>query len=136
MERELDQVTLSVIYNHFVNICREMGTAMMRTAYSPIFSESRDFSVVLFNRQGQMIAQSEFCPAQVGAIRFVVGWTIDEIGVENFKTGDVVIHNDPYRGGAHMPEHMVMKPVYYNGELFGFVANIGHMAEIGGMAVG
>ena len=136
MERELDQVTLSVIYNNFVNICREMGTAMMRTAYSPIFSESRDFSVVLFNRQGQMMAQSEFCPAQVGAIRFVVGWTIDEIGVENFKTGDVVIHNDPYRGGAHMPEHMVMKPVYYNGELFGFVANIGHMAEIGGMAVG
>ncbi len=71
----IDPVTLTIINNNFVNICREMGTTMMRTAYSPIFSESRDFSVVLFNRQGQMIAQSEFCPAQVGAIRFVVGWT-------------------------------------------------------------
>jgi N-methylhydantoinase B/oxoprolinase/acetone carboxylase alpha subunit len=47
-----------------------------------------------------------------------------------------VIHNDPYRGGAHLPEHVVIKPVYYDGELFGYVSNIAHMVEIGGMAVG
>jgi N-methylhydantoinase B len=132
----IDLTSLSVIHNHLVNICREMGTAMMRTSYSPIFNEGLDFSCVLFNRDGQMIAQAEFCPAQLGAILFTVKWTIAELGLDSFEEGDVVIHNDPYRGGCHMPEHMVLKPIFYNGELFGFAANIGHVAEIGGMAPG
>ena len=131
-----DPVTLNVIYTRLGGICREMGTTMMRTAYSPIFSESRDFSCVLFDRDGRMLAQTEFCPAQVGAIRFVVKWLIAEIGAENIKPGDVVVHNDPYRGGVHMPEHVLIKPVYHDGELFGYVANIAHLVEIGGMAVG
>ena len=133
---EIDQVTLSVIHNRLVNICREMGTAMMKTSYSTIFNEGLDFSCVIFNRDGEMIAQAEFCPAQLGAILFTVKWAIEELGLENFEQGDVVIHNDPYRGGCHMPEHAVIKPVYHEGEIFGFVANIGHVAEIGGMAPG
>lgn len=132
----IDLTTLTVIHNHLVNICREMGTAMMRTSYSPIFNEGLDFSCVLFNRDGDMIAQAEFCPAQLGAILYTVKWTIAELGRESFEEGDVVIHNDPYRGGCHMPEHMVLKPIFYDGELFGFAANIGHVAEIGGMAPG
>ena len=56
----MDMTTLSVVHNHLVNICREMGTAMMRTSYSPIFNEGLDFSCVLFNRGGEMIAQAEF----------------------------------------------------------------------------
>jgi 5-oxoprolinase (ATP-hydrolysing)/N-methylhydantoinase B len=132
----IDLTTLSVIHNHLVNICREMGTAMMQTSYSPIFNEGLDFSCVLFNREGEMIAQAEFCPAQLGAILYTVRWTIAELGLESFEEGDVVIHNDPYRGGCHMPEHMVLKPIFYDGALFGFAANIGHVAEIGGMAPG
>jgi len=118
----MDMTTLSVVHNHLVNICREMGTAMMRTSYSPIFNEGLDFSCVLFNRDGEMIAQAEFCPAQLGAILYTVKWTIAELGLESFEEGDVVIHNDPYRGGCHMPEHMVLKPIFYDGELFGFAA--------------
>ena len=132
----IDPVTLSVIHNGQVNICREMGIAMMKTAYSPIFNEGLDFSCVIFSRDGEMLAQAEFNPAQLGAIQYTVGWTIAEFGLDGFEPGDVVIHNDPYRGGAHMPEHTVIKPVYSNGELFGFVANIAHLAEIGGMAPG
>ncbi len=135
-KRSIDQVTLSVIHNNLVNICREMGIAMMKTSYSTIFNEGLDFSCVIFNRKGDMIAQAEFCPAQLGAILFTVKWAIEEYGLENFEPDDVVIHNDPYRGGCHMPEHAVIKPVYHQGELFGFVANIGHVAEIGGMAPG
>ena len=134
--RKIDQVTLSVIHNRLVTICREMGTAMMKTSYSTIFNEGLDFSCVIFNRNGDMIARAEFCPAQLGAILYTVKWAIEEYGLENFEPDDVVIHNDPYRGGCHMPEHAVIKPVYYDGDLFGFVANIGHVAEIGGMAPG
>jgi len=132
----IDSVTLTIINNCLVNTCREMGLAMMKTSYSSIFNEGLDFSCVIFDRDGEMIASAEFCPAQVGAILYTMQWTIAEIGVENFEPGDVVMHNDPYRGGCHMPEHTVIKAVYHGGELFGFVGNIAHVTEIGGKAVG
>ena len=133
---DINSVTLSIIHHHLVNICTEMGTALMRTAYSPIFSEARDFSCVIFDAGGKLIAQGEYNPAQIGAATFIVKWTIEELGIEAFKPGDVVIHNDPYRGGCHMPEHTVIQPVYHDGKLRAFVACIGHLAEIGGMAPG
>ena len=83
-----------------------------------------------------MIAQAEFCPAQLGAIIFVVEWTIIEIGEENFHPGDVVFHNDPFRGGCHLPEYCVIKPVFWEDELVAFVACIGHMTEVGGKVPG
>jgi N-methylhydantoinase B/oxoprolinase/acetone carboxylase alpha subunit len=132
----IDSVTLTIINNCLVNTCREMGLAMMKTSYSSIFNEGLDFSCVIFDRDGEMIASAEFCPAQIGAILYTMQWTIAEIGAENFEPGDVVMHNDPYRGGCHMPEHTVIKAVYHQGELFGFVGNIAHVTEIGGKAVG
>jgi N-methylhydantoinase B len=132
----IDSVTLSVINNALINICREMGTAMMRTSYSPIFNEALDFSCVIFNTRGDMIGQAEFCPTMLGSAQYAVRWTIEELGLDSFDPGDVVIHNDPYRGQCHMPEHMVLKPVFHGGELRFFVANIAHLGEIGGMAPG
>ncbi|MFQ5425498.1 MAG: hydantoinase B/oxoprolinase family protein [Gaiellales bacterium] len=132
----IDPVTLTIINNNFVNVCREMGITMIRTAFSPIFNEGLDFSCVLFDRKGNMIGQAEFCPAQLAASLFIVRWTLEELGVDSFEPGDVVMHNDPYRGGAHIPEHSAIRPVFYEDELFGFVANVGHLAEIGGKAVG
>ncbi len=107
-EKPIDSVTLTIINNCLVNTCREMGLAMMKTSYSSIFNEGLDFSCVIFDRDGEMVAYAEFCPAQIGAILYTMQWTIAEIGIENFKPGDVVIHNDPYRGGCHMPEHTVI----------------------------
>jgi N-methylhydantoinase A/oxoprolinase/acetone carboxylase beta subunit/N-methylhydantoinase B/oxoprolinase/acetone carboxylase alpha subunit len=131
-----EAVTLSIINNAFVNICREMGTAMVRTAYSPIFNESRDFSCALFDRRGQLLAQGEYCPAQLGAIVYTVECLLRELGGRVLAPGDVVIHNDPYRGGCHMPEHLLVKPIYHEGELVAYAAIIAHLAEIGGMVVG
>jgi N-methylhydantoinase B len=133
---KLDIVTLTVINNALVNICREMGTAMMRTSYSPIFNEALDFSCVIFTPNGEMIGQAEFCPTMIGSAQYAVKWTIEELGLDSFEPGDVVIHNDPYRGQCHMPEHMVLKPVFFGKQLRFFVANIAHVGEIGGMAPG
>ena len=121
---QIDPVELTIINNSFVNICREMGITMTRTAFSPIFNEGLDFSCVLFDKRGNMIGQAEFCPAQLAASLFIVRWTVEELGVDSFEPGDVVLHNDPYRGGAHIPEHSVIRPVFHDGELWGFVANV------------
>ncbi|MCE2396949.1 hydantoinase B/oxoprolinase family protein [Candidatus Poribacteria bacterium] len=127
-EKSIDSVTLTIINNYLVNTCREMGLAMMKTSYSSIFNEGLDFSCVIFDRDGEMVGYAEFCPAQIGAILYTMQWTIAEIGIEN--------HNDPYRGGCHMPEHTVIQAVYHDGELYGFIGNIAHVTEIGGKAVG
>jgi N-methylhydantoinase B/oxoprolinase/acetone carboxylase alpha subunit len=81
---QIDPVQLTIINNSFVNICREMGITMTRTAFSPIFNEGLDFSCVLFDRNGNMIGQAEFCPAQLAASMFIVRWTVEELGVESF----------------------------------------------------
>jgi 5-oxoprolinase (ATP-hydrolysing) len=134
--RGIDGVSLVILHNSLVNITREMGMAMMHTAYSPIFSESRDFACALFDSRGRMIAQGEFCPAQLGAMPLTVRWIISELGLESFEPGDVIIHNDPYRGGCHMPEHLMLKPVFSGERLVAFAGAIGHVAEIGAAAVG
>ena len=131
-----DNTELILLHNRLTSICREMGVAMMKTAYSPVFNEGFDFVCSLFDRDGRMIAQAEYNPSMLGAAIYTVEWMLNEIGVERFRPGDVWVHNDPYRGGCHLPEHMLLKAVFQKDELFGFAATIGHIAEIGGKAVG
>ncbi|MBS1880456.1 MAG: hydantoinase B/oxoprolinase family protein [Actinobacteria bacterium] len=131
-----EAIELVLLHNRLTSICREMGVAMMRTAYSPVFNEGFDFICALFDREGEMIAQAEYNPSMLGAANFSVGWMVEELGAEAFAPGDVWIHNDPYRGGCHLPEHLLLKGIFHEGELFGFAATIGHVAEIGGKAVG
>ena len=132
----IDPVTLTVIDNYMTSTCRDMGVTMMKTSYSPIFNESLDFSCVIFDPKGQMLAQAEFCPSQIGTIKFTVNWTLEELGLEAFEPGDILIHDDPYRGSGHVPEHMMLKPVFYNDQLFAFVANVAHMSEPGAKSPG
>ena len=131
-----DQVTLTVIDNYLATTCREMGIAMVRTAYSPMFNESLDFSCVLFDAKGRLIAQAEFCPSQIGTIKFTVEWMIDELGPDVYRPGDVIIMNDPYRGSGHIPEHTLLKAVFCGDDIVGFVANCAHLAEPGAKAPG
>ncbi len=128
-----DPVQLEVTRNYLIGTCEEMGAAMLRTSYSTMFNEARDFSCVVFDAAGQMIAQGDFCPAHIGAIVHTVEWAIKEVGPENMHPGDVILHNDPYRGGCHMPEFMTLKPCFYKGDVVAYAANIAHMTDIGGM---
>jgi N-methylhydantoinase B len=91
---------------------------------------------VLLDRRGNLIAEKNYTPSMMGAIPNTVRWTLEEFGEELFEPGDVVIHNDPYRGQCHLPEHMAMAPIFRDGELLGFAGNIGHVAEVGGKAPG
>ena len=131
-----DPVALTMVDNYLTSCCRDMGVTMMTTAYSPIFNESLDFSCVIFDPTGNMLAQAEFCPSQIGTIKFTVEWTIEELGLDAFEQGDVVLHNDPYRGSGHVPEHMLLKPVFWEGEIVAFVANVAHMSEVGAKTPG
>ena len=127
-----DPILLEIVRNYLISVCREMGQAMVRTAYSTMFNEAQDFSCAIFDNEGEMVAQGEFCPAHIGAMVHTVEWCIKEIGKANMEPGDVILHNDPYRGGCHLPEHLALRPVFYDGELIAYCANIAHMVDVGG----
>jgi N-methylhydantoinase B len=132
----LDTVGLHVLHNALANIAAEMALVMMKTSYSTIFNEGLDFSTVLLDRDGDLIAEKNYTPSMMGAITHTVRWTLEEFGEAFFQPGDVVVHNDPYRGNCHIPEHMMMKPIFRGDELLAFAGCIGHVAEVGGKAPG
>ncbi len=131
-----DMVTMNIIDSSMVSICREMGIVLMKTSYSTIFNEGLDFTCALTDTKGNMIAVAEFCPAQIGGMPLLIKTCAQEIPLATLDEGDVIIHNDPYRGGLHVPEHTLFKPFYVDGELMGFCVAIGHIAEVGGMVPG
>jgi N-methylhydantoinase B len=133
---QLDTVGLHVLHNALANIAAEMALVMMKTSYSTIFNEGLDFSTVLLDARGNLIAEKNYTPSMMGAIPHTVRWALEEFGADFFQPGDVVVHNDPYRGNCHLPEHMMMKPIFKDGELIAFAGNMGHVAEIGGKAPG
>ncbi len=132
----MDMVTMNLLDSTMVSICREMGITLMKTSYSTIFNEALDFTCALADTEGDMIAVAEYCPAQIGGMPLLMKTCAQEIPAATMEEGDVIIHNDPYRGGLHTPEHTVFKPVFYDGELMGFAVSIGHIAEVGGMVPG
>ncbi|MDP4804385.1 MAG: hydantoinase B/oxoprolinase family protein [Candidatus Nanopelagicales bacterium] len=134
--KSYDNVELTLLNQNLVNICDEMAVSMMRTAYSPIFSEGLDFSTFILDANGDLVATAGLNPAMLGASLYAASWVIAEVGAANFNEGDIWIYNDPYRGGSHMPEHMMILPIYVDGSIAAYVGNIAHMAEIGGMAAG
>jgi 5-oxoprolinase (ATP-hydrolysing)/N-methylhydantoinase B len=129
-------VTMNILESTMISICREMGITLMKTSYSTIFNEALDFTCALSDVQGEMIAVAEFCPAQIGGMPLIIKTCSQEIPIDTLEEGDVVVHNDPYRGGLHTPEHTFFKPVFVDGELMGFAVSCGHIAEVGGMVPG
>ena len=132
----MDMVTMNIIDSTMVSICREMGITMMKTSYSTIFNEGLDFTCGLGNTRGDLIGVAEFNPSQIGGLPLVLQTSTQEIPHDEIEEGDVIVHNDPYRGGMHTPEHTFIKPVFYQGELMGYAVAIGHVAEVGGMVPG
>jgi len=132
----VDMVTMNILESTMISICREMGITLMKTSYSTIFNEALDFTCAISDVQGEMIAVAEFCPAQIGGMPLIIKTCSQEIPVDTLEEGDVIVHNDPYRGGLHTPEHTFFKPVFVDGELMGFAVSCGHIAEVGGMVPG
>ena len=130
----IDAVTFQVVRSALVSACREMGLTMMRTAYSPIFVDGMDFSCGLLDAQGEMVAQGEFCPVHLNSMAYSAQWALIERGAETFRPGDVLIHNDPYRGGTHLNDFNVMKPVFIDDRLVAIACNRAHQIDMGGKA--
>jgi N-methylhydantoinase B len=132
----LDPVTLAVIQSGLQQVCNEMDVAFVRAAFSPVISEALDRSDGIYHRTtGELIAQGEFgLPVFVGTMQFSTQAVIAR--AKDVRPGDIYIVNDPYLGGTHLMDVKFVRPFFYRGELFAWLANTGHWPDIGGAVPG
>ena len=129
----VNSISLQIFKNLFISIAEEMGVTLGRTAYSPNIKERLDYSCAVFDKQGQMIAQAAHIPVHLGSMSSSIE---QDIKNQHCFEGDIIILNDPYLGGTHLPDITLVSPIYINNTLEGFIANRGHHADIGGMTPG
>lgn len=132
----IDAITLEVLRHRLFAIAEEMGAALIRTSYSTNIKDRRDCSCALFDQDGNTVAQAEHIPIHLGVLPWGVKGALQQIDRDTLQPGDVILHNDPYVGGTHTPDIIMFAPVYFDGELIGFVGNLAHHVDIGGIAPG
>ena len=136
----VDAVTLEVVRNGCIAVAEEMNANLVRTGYSPNIKERRDCSCALFDADGEMVSQAENMPVHLGAMPFSVAAAVDAFAGD-LAPGDAVLLNDPFHGGAHLPDLTLVSPVFADPEaddptLVAYAANRAHHADIGGSTAG
>jgi N-methylhydantoinase B len=160
-----DPIRLEIFKHLFASIAEEMGTVLRKASYSPNIKERRDYSCAIFDGQGRMISQAAHIPVHLGSMPLSVKAAVEHF-VADFQPGDVVVLNDPFRGGTHLPDITMVSPVYLKTgnmvpggdkstekikkqemkasvdsvvqplSIVGFVASRAHHADVGGMSPG
>ncbi len=143
-----DPVELEIFKNFYHSIAEEMGAALRRTAFSPNIKERRDYSCAVFDSSGEVIAMGDHMPVHLGSMPMSVRAAIDAAPME---PGDIVMLNDPFRGGTHLPDITLVAPVYVSDARAArssaksrsarklpdfYVASRAHHADVGGAYAG
>lgn len=126
----LDAITLEVLGSALQSIVEEMGETLIRAAYSTNIKERRDCSTALFDPAGNTIVQAAHVPVHLSSLMGVVTEVRARYPESAVHEGDVFIGNDPYTGGgSHLPDIVVVSPIFTEGVLIGWAANTGHHAD-------
>ncbi|MCK4588161.1 MAG: hydantoinase B/oxoprolinase family protein, partial [Gammaproteobacteria bacterium] len=133
-----DAIQLSIFASRIEAVCDEMGAVLQRTAFSPNIKDRLDYSCAVFDAQGELCAQAAHIPVHLGSMAYAMRGIVSDI---EWSAGDMVILNDPYLGGTHLPDVTLIAPLFvkekFENEKFvkevlvGFVVNRAHHADIG-----
>ena len=154
--KKTDPIRLEVFKHLFASVAEEMGVVLRKTSFSPNIKERQDFSCAVFDPQGNMIAQAAHIPVHLGSMPLSVQAAIEHFGnpdqpeISDLNPGDMILLNDPFRGGTHLPDITLVSPVFQEVQglkegsaavhpsprLIGFVASRAHHADVGGMTPG
>ena len=130
---KIDPVQLQIFKSLFHAIAEEMGATLKRTAFSPNIKERRDYSCALFDAEGQAIALGDHMPVHLGSMPLSVKAALES---QRIQPGDVVILNDPYAGGTHLPDITLVSGVFIDSKLRFYAASRAHHSDVGGMTPG
>jgi N-methylhydantoinase B len=131
----LDPVTTSVVEHALASVTDEMATVLISTAYSPLVRDLLDFTVALCNPRGEMVVQGLGMAIHLGALPTAIDAILRKFA-NDMRPGDAIIMNDPYEGGMHLPNVIILTPAFHNGELLGYAIAMAHHTDIGGHVPG
>jgi N-methylhydantoinase B len=126
----------AIISQSILAAAREMGVKLIRSAYSTILREASDGSAAVANVHGDIVAQAELIPIQLGPIGITLKCCLERYPAETIGPDDFMITNDPYSGGQHLPDVYIFCPIFYQQRLVGFSASVAHQIDFGGGAPG
>jgi len=131
----LDSITVEVIKGALTYAAEEMGIVLRNSAYSPNIKERMDFSCTLFDHKKRLAAQAEHIPVHLGSMQLAA-----QKGLEKFKgkleNGDMILFNDPYISGTHLPDITLICPIFHKQKIIAYSANKAHHSDVGGKAPG
>lgn len=133
----IDPVTREIMRNRLTAVLHEASIAIKRSAYSSIITETDDYSIALFNRDGALVAQAEQLPLFLGAMPEPMKEFLSAYPADSYREGDIFISNDPYSaGGTHKNDINILMPFFYDGFLRLFVMTKAHWMDVGGKTAG
>ncbi len=136
MTEQIHPIQLEIYRNLFTSVAEEMGTVLKRAAYSPNIKERRDYSCAVFDGRGGLVAMGDHMPVHLGAMPLSVRAALDAFAL---RPGDVVVLNDPFSGGTHLPDITMIQPVFAEpaaSEPLFLVAARAHHSDVGGISPG
>jgi N-methylhydantoinase B len=137
MNRLADPIAMEVFSNRLLSITEDMGNTLIRSSFSTNIKERRDCSVGLFDACGRLIAQASHIPLHLGSLLGSVQAVLARYDTGRMRDGDAFVLNDPYlAGGTHMPDISIVTPVFIDGAVRAFAANVGHHSDVGGPVPG
>jgi len=135
--RRFDPVAMEVFSNRLMSITEDMNNTLVRSSFSTNIKERRDCSVALFDRRGRLVAQGTQIPLHLGSLAGGMAALLQRVPLDTIREGDAFICNDPYlANGTHLPDITIITPVFWEGAIEFFAANIGHHADVGGAVPG
>ncbi len=135
---DLDPVTLAVIRGRLEQLVDEMDATLFRAAFSPVIAEARDGSHGVYDVDGETVAMGkQGLPVFIGAMSYATKAAIERANADGGpKDGDIYLLNDPYVGATHLNDIKLVKPIFRDGELFCYLASVGHWLDVGGNVPG
>ncbi|KZX78013.1 5-oxoprolinase [Oleiphilus sp. HI0009] len=133
MQEKISGIELAIFSGKLNTICEEMGFVLQRSALSPNIKDRLDFSCALFDSEGRILAQAAHIPVHLGSMAYAMK---DLVAMFDWSEGDMVVVNDPFKGGTHLPDVTMIAPLFLSDVLHGFVVNRAHHANIGSEAPG
>ena len=129
----IDPISLEIQWQRLISIMDEVDNATVRTSFSTIVGDSRDFACILVDQDGSSLCQSSFSPPNFCVVLpRTAKVVLSKYPVETLQEGDVLCTNDPWIGTGHLPDYVVLTPVFHKGKMVAFMGTVAHLADVGG----
>src|SRR5262249_52800124 len=129
MNGEIDAIGLEIMWSRLIAIMNEIDEAIVRTSFSTIVGESRDFGYILTDDRGRPLCQSSFSPANFCVVLPITAkHLLERFPVDVLEEGDVLATNDPWIGTGHLPDYVMISPVFRRGRVVAFIGSIAHVS--------